>query len=275
MTDANRIKIDLSRCFELIKSSSTTRDFFVYLSTYLEIVYGSDDLVSIMDNWEKTELESHSTERAKVETKITSFWYAWQELKAFWSLHTYADKIQTDLAEGSIDEKGDMVVSNPEAAIVASILKSDIYRIFKDNDDRNNIYIKTVAYRRHVSLVNLKIMKSLDDSTPQVISRMGQYEVKDDGNIYYKSKAINLGPQLRRLLEALIKGQGKPVSRNIIFDAMWSEETGTRFIDNPKNADRTNAQISNKVSELNSKLFNNAKRNPIINTKNTTYRFVP
>lgn len=277
MKNATIIKTDLDAAYKLIVRSKDVKSLFIFLGAYLERIHEDEEFVELLNGKAESEKSATRNEHDLEASKLTSFWYPWEELEILWELHSSGHQIMHDMANDTItDPKGSTIIKDAKGLAMAGWFKEDLDKIFNEGTDKDNSQFKARDYRRHIDVIHLKMMRWLASASPQPLASVGLYVIKDDGQLYYDNKALNLAPQLKRLAIVLVVGHGKPVKRSEIIDALWSEEHGSKLLDNRNNTEsKINKAISTKVSALNTELRKKSKKAPIVSAGATAYRFVP
>ncbi len=122
----------------------------------------------------------------------------------------------------------------------------------------------------------------LIDPTPAlklslIQGQFGKFTAHKDGSIRYQKKIIELKPELKRLVHALILEKGGILQYNQIVDALWNEELGTQaYLENQqRETAQIKRRISNIVSEANSALFGYGNTKHLLHAGETSYKLVP
>lgn len=109
-----------------------------------------------------------------------------------------------------------------------------------------------------------------------VKARIGQFTAHKDGSIYHKSKPVELKPEVKRLVYALILEKGGVLRYEQIVDVLWNEENNTQSYLEESSRTRRNItkRISNIVSEANSALYAYDTRKHLVSAGETSYRLI-
>lgn len=109
-----------------------------------------------------------------------------------------------------------------------------------------------------------------------VEATIGDFTSHEDGTVRYDGKLISsLKPQQRHLVHALITRRGASLTRNQIKDVLWDADDENNLA---ARATTTEPEITKRigsiVSDINKLLYPRANKNHIINTGETSYKFI-
>lgn len=109
-----------------------------------------------------------------------------------------------------------------------------------------------------------------------LVARTGHFTAHKDGSIYHKNKPVELKPEVKRLVYALVLEKGGILRYDQIVDVLWNEENNTQaYLEDPGRTRRDiTKRISNIASEANSALYAYANRKHLVSAGETSYRLV-
>lgn len=118
----------------------------------------------------------------------------------------------------------------------------------------------------------LDIIKQLPDTSnrpeiEKVLVSYGVFSLTASGGVIKNGVRIELPPKQSKLMSALIKRSGEPLSRSDCIDVLWNEnDASDGFLNNPKNTtEKINKQLSNHVNKLNTYLRDSVDKKQYVN----------
>lgn len=148
-----------------------------------------------------------------------------------------------------------------------------IVSIYSVDNDRFETELKKFGLEDSgIELIELTAVSDVSS----IKSKLGKFTAHKDGSVRYLNGRVQLKPEQRRLVYALLIQKGATLPRTDIIDALWDYEgNNSGYLDNPVRTDRViNKRISNIVSEANSVLHGYDNKTHIENTGETSYKFV-
>jgi DNA-binding winged helix-turn-helix (wHTH) protein len=143
-------------------------------------------------------------------------------------------------------------MTTPKDLIGSKYLHSDRDEIARMVVDTfNRVLEKLLEIISHIPDVHMWAAKS-----EEIVSEYGTFAITETGAILKNGKSLKVPNQQRKILAALIKENGRPISREGLIEILWNEDDGTlKYLENPMHTpEKMNKTIRTVISKLNSSL---------------------